>query len=391
MNLFPAILNIHKSLFNSDKVIAIQSPSRINLIGEHTDYNFGLVLPAAIDRYIFLIIGKRKDNEVHLFSVDFDQAYTFDLSNIQKADWQWANYVIGTLIQILARYELPSGFNITFGGDIPIGAGLSSSAALSCAVGSGINELFGLRIQKFDLAKIAQRAENEFVGVKCGIMDQFASMFGKKDHVIKLDCHSFDYEYIPFASVDYTLLLIDSNVKHNLAESNYNSRTDECNEGLTTIQKKYPQIQYLSEATSTMIERSFNDKNNPIYKRCKYVAEENIRVKKVCLKLIVSDFVKVGKLLFETHKGLSRDFEVSCPELDFLVDEAYKNKHIIGARMMGGGFGGCTINIVHTDKVQEVTKHISASYSNAFGKEPHAFPVSLSNGNNILSHSEITF
>jgi len=351
----------HPSLF--------RSPGRVNIIGEHTDYNEGFVLPAAIDKGIYVAISERQDNKIHLFSHEFNEMYVGSIEGLSKSSQQWANYILGVVAQMVKNGYQPRGFNLAIDGNIPIGAGLSSSAAVECATAYALNDLFQLGITKMDLVKMAQKAEHEYAGVMCGIMDQFASMHGKKDHVIRLDCRSLDYEYVPLQLQGYKIVLLNTNVKHSLADSEYNVRRSQCEQGVALVIAKYPQVNSLRDVTLKMLEELVKEEDRLIYRRCKYVVEENQRLLQGCESLIQGDLEALGKQMFASHDGLSKEYEVSCKELDFLVDYARKEKEIIGARMMGGGFGGCTINLIKEDAVDRLVDEMKVSYQNAMNKE----------------------
>ena len=351
----------HPSLF--------RSPGRVNIIGEHTDYNEGFVLPAAIDKGIYVAISERHDNKIHLYSHEFNEMYEGSIEGLSKSSQQWANYILGVVAQMVKNGYQPRGFNLAIDGNIPIGAGLSSSAAVECATAYALNDLFQLGIMKMDLVKMAQKAEHEYAGVMCGIMDQFASMHGKKDHVIRLDCRSLDYEYVPLQLQGYKIVLLNTNVKHSLADSEYNVRRVQCEQGVTLVKAKYPQVNSLRDVTLKMLEELVKEEDRLIYNRCKYVVEENQRLLQGCESLIQGDLEALGKQMFASHDGLSKEYEVSCKELDFLVDYARKEKEIIGARMMGGGFGGCTINLIKEDAVDRLVDEMKVSYQNAMNKE----------------------
>jgi galactokinase len=361
----------------------ICSPGRINLIGEHTDYNEGFVLPAAIDKAIIIAVGKRKDDEIHLYSQDFNEHFTTNVNDVKPVK-SWATYILGVVCQLQkAGYDV-KGFNMVIGGDIPIGAGLSSSAAVECATAYALNELFEFGIEKMAMVKMAQIAEHEFAGVKCGIMDQFTSMFGKKGHVIKLDCRSLEYEYFPLDIKGYTIVLLDTQVKHSLASSEYNIRRSECEQGVAIIQQKYPRVKSLRDASIEQVEACLLGGNEKVYHRCKYVVEEILRLLEGTKDLEKGDVAAFGKKMFATHDGLSNLYEVSCPELDILVDAVRNNSAVLGARMMGGGFGGCTINLVKTDKATELILELAKLYNEKAGKEMKAWKVNIEEGTHIL-------
>ncbi len=320
--------------------LIVRSPGRINLIGEHTDYNLGFVLPAAIDKAIYIAISKRDDAEIHLYAGDLEQSFETTTTTLQPSDKQWPNFILGVTDQLIKAGHTIGGFNAVVMGDVPLGAGLSSSAAVECATAFALNTLFGLGLDKKSMVLFSQKAENEFVGLQCGIMDMFASMFGKKEHVIRLDCRSLDYAYMPFDTTDISILLFDTGVKHSLASSEYNLRRQECEEGVRIIHEKYPEVQSLRDATSEMVNECLSTGDQVVYRRCKYMVEEIQRLQDACTDLINHDMISFGKKMFITHDGLSKLYEVSCPEADGLVDMVRNNDAVLGARMMGGGFGG---------------------------------------------------
>ncbi len=366
-----------KKLYSSEPLL-FRSPGRINLIGEHTDYNEGFVLPAAIDKAIFIAAGKRNDNEIHLYSQDFNESFSTSLSDVKPVK-SWATYILGVVNQLQqAGYEV-KGFNMVMGGDVPIGAGLSSSAAVECATAYALNELFGFGIEKMQMVKMAQKAEHEFAGVKCGIMDQFASMFGQKEHVMKLDCRSLEFEYFPLEMKDVKIVLLDTQVKHSLASSEYNVRRSQCEEGVAAIQKKHPEVNSLRDATLEMLDEAV-PAGTMVHNRCKYVIEEKERLLKGCEDLQNHQLEAFGQKMFATHEGLSKLYEVSCPELDYLVDAVKGNPAVLGARMMGGGFGGCTINLVKKEAIDALIEEVSASYEKAMNKKLKAYIVQIEDG-----------
>ena len=378
-----------RSLFDSTPTLLVRAPGRINLIGEHTDYNKGFVLPAAIDKAIYFAISARNDQKCSLYAYDLTDFYDFSLDKIEKSDKSWANFLVGVVAEIIKKnHRIPYGFDVVFGGDVPLGAGLSSSAAVESGIGFALNQLFDLGLSKLDLALIAQQAEHNFAGVKCGIMDMFASIHGKENSVIKLDCQDLTFEYFPFDAPDYTLVLCNTGVKHNLGDSEYNKRREECEEGVKIMQNAFPQINSLRDVTMPMLRSQADKLPSVVYKRCKYVVEEIERVNVACEALQRGDLVTFGQKMYETHAGLSQEYEVSCAELDFLVDESLAMslppsgglRGAVGARMMGGGFGGCTLNLVKTAVVDAFISGMEVAYKQAFNKELVSYKVKITNG-----------
>jgi galactokinase len=371
-------------IFHQNPALLVRSSGRINLIGEHTDYNGGFVLPAAIDKAVFLAISARTDKFCHFFAYDLNEHFTTHLDHLQKTNVHtWANYLMGvlTVIQKTAKNsELLRGVNIVFGADLPSGGGLSSSAAIENSVGFGMNELFNLGFSRLDLVHISQQAENEFVGIKCGIMDMFASMMGIENQVVMIDCNDLSYQYFPIDAPHLRFVLCDTTVKHTLVNSEYNTRRAECEEGVKYLQQFDPSIKLLRDVSTTFLETHKKALRPIIYNRCKYIVEEILRVRKACESLQNQDFTLLGKLMYETHEGLSKDYEVSCPELDFLVAQARVTEGVLGARMMGGGFGGCTINLVKTENITSFIEKISIAYQNNFCKKMLYYIVKASNG-----------
>jgi galactokinase len=363
-----------------------RSPGRINIIGEHTDYNEGFVLPAAIDKEIVAAIAPNDtDGLCRLLAYDLSEAFEFELSDMEPDEMGWPNYLMGVVDQFMKNGYDVEGFDCVIGGNVPLGAGLSSSAALESVIAFALNELYDLGIEKIDLIKMAQLAEHTFAGVKCGIMDQFASVMGSKDHVFRLDCKTLEHEYYPLEMGDYQILLINSNVKHALASTEYNTRRQECEEGVGILQRYFPEIHSLRDVSLKMLKRHQQDFPEVVYRRCRFVVEENQRVLDSCDALQSGDLVKLGQLVYGSHKGLSADYEVSCRELDFLVEQTRNKEYILGARMMGGGFGGCTINIIRGDKIPEFLEGLAPLYEAEFGKQMTPIKVSIEEGS-----SEIT-
>jgi galactokinase len=368
-----------------EKPLIIRSPGRVNLIGEHTDYNLGYVLPGAIEKAIYFAVTPRDDKNCKLYSLDMNDSYDFTIEELVKSPKGWPNYLMGVVDQLNKMGCKLNGFNCVFGGDIPIGAGLSSSAAIEAGLAFTLNHLFNLGIDKLTLVKLSQKAENQFVGVNCGIMDQYINVFGKQGHLLRIDCRSLEYEYFPFNFDNVSIVLFNTNVSHSLASSEYNQRRKECNEGVEIIKKDHPQIESLRDVSIELLEKYESKMKPVVYKRCKYAVEENVRLLKACDALNKSDLKTFGALMYQTHEGLSRDYEVSCKELDYLVELTKDNQKIYGSRMMGGGFGGCTINIIENSAVDEVSKNILLEYEKKFNKKADVYITSISSGTGIIN------
>ena len=381
---YPTTIRIKFQQLFGQEALIIRSPGRINLIGEHTDYNMGFVLPAAINKAIYLGIHPRKDRKISLYSIDYQDDYQTDLDSINRSGKLWPDYLLGVIEQIQKSHTLDHGFNIVFGGDIPPGAGLSSSAALECATAYALNIIFNLNIEKMALVCLAQAAENEFVGVKCGIMDQFASMFGKKDQLIRLDCRSLEYAYVPFYTENLKIVLFDTRVKHSLASSAYNERREQCEAGVKLIQAVHPEVLSLRDASEEMLLEFVKPVSEIVYNRCSFIVGEIKRLLNSCNDLENNNMPAFGKNMFETHAGLKDLYEVSCQELDLLVDLVKNDPNVIGARMMGGGFGGCTINLVKTEAVDALIKKIGDTYLAKTGTEMLAYVVEIEDGTGIV-------
>ncbi len=365
--------------------LTVKAPGRINLIGEHTDYNEGFVMPAAIQKAATVYIEKREDSTIHLFAEDLKESYTLNLDTVTKSSKDWANYIIGVIAQFQKLVTIPTGFTLRLKSDVPIGAGLSSSAAIECAIAFAINELFALGLDRMQLTKMAQKAEHEYAGVLCGIMDQFASMFGKKDQVILLDCKTMHYQYYPLKLSNYDIVLLDTQIKHALASSEYNTRRAECEQGISLIQQRYPSTKSLREVSMDMLNECVDSSQmTKVYNRCKYVIEEIERTQAAAKDLQEGQLAAFGQKMFATHDGLSLLYEVSCPELDFLVKEVKDNPNVIGARMMGGGFGGCTINLIKKEATASVVQKLVASYHKTFQKNLLSYEVNIDDGASIL-------
>lgn len=360
--------------FSSNPVF-YASAGRINLIGEHTDYNGGFVFPGAIDKYIMTAININGTDKVRLYSVDMNQYTEFGLREEDKPAEQWACYVFGVCREVIKRGFEVKGFDAVFAGDVPLGAGLSSSAALESCFAYALNDLFNdNKISIFELALIGQSTEHNYCGVNCGIMDQFASVFGKKDCLMRLDCRSLEFKYFPFKPVGYKLVLVNSQVKHELVDSPYNKRRESCERVAKTLG-----VETLRDADMSMLEAAKNQISDEDYKRAVYVIGEKQRVLDVCEALEKGDYETVGQRMYETHHGLSKDYEVSCEELDFLNDVA-KECGVTGSRIMGGGFGGCTINLVKEELYDTFVQTAKTKFNEKYGIEPIIIDVVISDG-----------
>jgi len=370
-----------KKQFGEDPDSIFMSPGRINIIGEHVDYNNGFVLPAAIDKYICFAI-KPTDTELgEFYAVDFDDHYTVNLNDdLKPVSQKWANYMLGVIHEIKKQGKKVGGFKVALSSDIPMGAGLSSSAALECGFAFALNTINQLGIDRKTITLMGQASEHNFAGVKCGIMDQFASVFGKEEKVIKLDCSTLEYSYYDAKLNDYCLVLFDSCVKHTHSTSGYNDRRNEVDRGINILKSNFSEVKDYRDVTQEMVEKIKEELGDVIYRRCRYVVGEIARVEKAALALQNQEFKKLGELLNETHKGLSQDYEVSCRELDFLVEETLKENGVLGARMMGGGFGGCSINLIKKTEAEHVTATIQKKYKDTFGIDMKVYPVNISEG-----------
>lgn len=373
------INSIFKEKFGKEGAV-YASAGRINLIGEHTDYNGGFVFPGAIDKMIMAEIAPNATDMVRVFSIDINEYAEFGLKEEDAPTQQWARYIFGICREIIKRGGKVEGFDAVFAGNVPLGAGLSSSAALESCFAFALNDLFnGNTIDKFELARIGQSTEHNYCGVNCGIMDQFASVFGKKDNLMRLDCRSMEFEYFPFKADGYKLVLLDSKVKHALVDSPYNKRRQSCERVAKTLG-----VETLRDATMEMLNGVRSDITAEDYFRAKFVIEEKDRVLAVCDALVKGDFETVGAKMYETHDGLSKDYEVSCVELDYLNDIA-RECGVTGSRIMGGGFGGCTINLVKDDLYDNFIATAKEKFKAQYGHEPVVIPVIISDGAHKVS------
>ncbi|MDN3593565.1 galactokinase [Zunongwangia endophytica] len=373
--------NLPETFTDFKPVIKVASPGRINLIGEHTDYNNGFVMPTAIDKKIYLEF-KENDTEstCRVYSATYNAYLEYDANNLSISENSWENYVLGVTNELKALGKSIKGFDCVIESDLSTGAGISSSAALECGFASGLNALFNLGLSKTEITKLSQKAEHNFVGNKCGIMDQYASVMSKKDHIILLDCESLHAEYIPADFKSCKLLLLNTNVSHNLADSEYNTRRQECETAVEVIQQKYPEVKSLRDVNLEMLSE-FEDKlEGKQYQRSRYVIEENERVMNATTAIKSGELSEFGTLMYGSHDGLQHDYEVSCPELDFLVEFSRDKDYIYGSRMMGGGFGGCTINLIEADKIDEYVAEAAEAYYKKFNIKLDTIAVLPSEG-----------
>lgn len=368
--------------FGKDCLIAA-APGRVNLIGEHTDYNHGFVLPGAIDRHIYIAMAPNQYNKLNLVAPGFGESFSFELDHMRPVKG-WPTYLLGMIYMIMPDKHLPQGMDILIYGDVPIGAGMSSSAALCSAFGLALNEFFQLGLSRMQIALLAQKTEHRFAGLQCGIMDPFASLHGKAGHLMKLDCRSLEYEYIPFDFPDIRIILVNSMVSHSLASSEYNLRRQQCEEGVAILKKYDPAIYSLRDLQSGLLEEHKDELDETVYKRCHFIVEENQRLLNGCEDLKNNDLDAFGKLMYASHAGLSKEYEVSCKESDFLVNEISKLNGVKGARQMGGGFGGCIITLVDHNAEESFIRDIQKKYELQYGKTPDCYVMNINEGAHIL-------
>ncbi len=370
-------------MFQSELTIA--SPGRINLIGEHTDYNMGYVFPAAIDRRIeFRIRRNGSQHECHVYSVDFKKLLSLSLENVRPSNEEWENYILGVIHEIQKLGHPLSGFDCQLRSNLPIGAGISSSAAMECGIAFALNELFDLGMSKMDIILASQRAEHNFVGTQCGIMDQYASVMGEENQALLLDCRDITHQMIPLQTEPYSLILLNTNVSHNLSSSGYNDRKADCETGVEMLQNAGMKIQSLRDVSEEELLGHKDILPQVVFRRCLYVIQENQRVLLAAKALKKNELSRFGDLLYQSHAGLQNLYEVSCPELDFLVDFSRNHHSVLGSRMMGGGFGGCTINLIHRDHLQPYVEQVSTAYKETFGIDLDPIPIRPSKGTSLV-------
>jgi galactokinase len=360
--------------------LLVIAPGRINLIGEHTDYNEGFVMPAAVDREIVFAVAPNSTDQFNCYSIDFDTSFSFRANEL-KSGGQWYNYLMGVVSGFQQRGLPLSGVDCVIGGNIPTGSGMSSSAALCSGIGFALNEIVKSNLSRLDLARIGQQAEHEFAGVRCGIMDQYASLFGQKDSALLLDCRSLTHEYVPVNFPGVQILLVDTKVKHTLVSSAYNDRRAACEEGVKAFQKINSGIHSLRDVNTDNLPTLQKLVSTDVFTKCKFVVEEIDRTQRAATFLKLNDVKEFGKLMFETHWGLSHFYEVSCPESDLLVTLAEEfPKDVLGARQMGGGFGGCIIHLIRNEAVEKYSLKVREKYVVTFKKEPDFYSVALKEG-----------
>lgn len=380
------VYNTFRKRFGGSPIL-VRSPGRVNLLGEHTDYNQGFVLPAAIDKAIWFAVSGRTDCECRLYSVNMDQEVNFTLPHLFKSALHWPDYLLGVVDQLLKSGCRLSGFECVFGGDIPLGAGLSSSAAIEAGLAFALNQINRLGLDRRELAELAQRAENDYVGVRCGIMDQYVNLFGSAGHALRIDCRSLEHQLLPLSDPNCALLLFNSNVSHSLAESEYNLRRAECSRGVEQIRKLYPGVESLRDVSPGMLASCRGDMDGVAFRRCRYVIDENERMKSAPGMLERGDLRGFGQLMFQTHRGLRDDYQVSCPELDTLVELAAEDPEVYGARMMGGGFGGCTLNLVRIGAVARLCERVLKQYRVRSGIEAGCIVTAVSAGTELIEEA----
>ena len=372
-----------RDLYNQEPIVVL-APGRVNLIGEHTDYNEGFVLPGAVDKRMYVVIAPSNDDTITVYANHYGESASFSAKESLQPSEGWLNYLLGVTHHIKDKGKTIGGANVIIAGDIPVGSGMSSSAALCSAYGFALNEVFKLGLSRMELALIGQKTEHTFVGVKVGIMDQFASLHGKQGHVMKLDCRSLQYEYIPFNFPDHKIVLVNSMVTHSLASSEYNVRRQQCEEGVSILKKHFPAINSLRDVDLDMLNAHRNEMQPVVYDRCWYVVTEKDRLLNGCDALAKGDLKTFGKLMIATHQGLSKQYAVSCTQLDFLAERAGYIDGVVGSRMMGGGFGGCTINIVEATAVEHFTQQIQKAFEGLFRMVPDVIVTQIEDGAKVV-------
>jgi len=359
------------------------APGRVNLIGEHTDYNLGYVLPGAINRNIYVNLSPADEPFLHLRAHEYREQFRFSLDDVHPVKG-WPTYLLGMIYLTMPEKRLPSGLQVAVAGDVPVGAGMSSSAAICSAFGLALNEFYHLGLSRMELALAAQKTEQQFAGLQCGIMDPFASLHGREGQLIKLDCRSLEYEYIPFDFPDLQIILVNTMVSHSLASSEYNLRRKQCEAGVRALQVYDAAISSLRDVSREMLEKHREEMDHSVYTRCRFVIEENQRLLDGCRCLENKDLQGFGRLMYQSHEGLSQDYAVSCPESDFLVHASRGMQGVRGARQMGGGFGGCIITLVDKSESDNFIRDIQQQYEKQFGRRPDCYTMLISEGARVL-------
>lgn len=379
-----AVLQKFDQLFDR-KPLIVNAPGRVTMIGEHTDYNAGLVLPAAVNRSITFAIAESTEDTCRIYADDLGDDIEFSAYSPEIHEKQWANYVIGVVGEFRKAGHFVNNFDCVFGGNISIGVGLASSAALTAGLAFALNELYGFGLSKMELAKLAQQAENNYAGVSCGITDFVACLFGKEGHAIRLDCQSLEHRYIKLRPERYQLVLCDTQIKRSLSESEYNIRRNECKQAVAEYKKFYPSIKSLRDLTINMAYEYREQLSGKLYPRCRYIIKENVRVEHACEDLVNGDVYAFGAQMYLSHEGLQYDYEVSCRELNYLVEQTKRDENVAGARMTGAGFGGCTVNVVKDDYIEEFTTKMTQAYREKFSRELRVYPVKIADGVRVVN------
>lgn len=368
------------------KPLLVKSPGRVNLIGEHTDYNEGFVLPGAIDRAMVFAMNRNESGRLRVHALDKDDHCEIDLSGpLERNAKGWPDYILGSIRALKNRDIEIGGLDVVFSSNIPIGAGLSSSAALECGILYGVNRLYELGLELKEMAVMGKETENDFVGVQSGIMDQFVNLYGAKKQVVRLDCRSLDHEMVPFENEELRIILCDTNVRRELAASEYNTRRRQCEQGVAFLQSRFEGVSSLRDVNKEMLQEHIGTMDPVLYKRCCFVVNENERVLQAVEELKKGDFKALGRKMWESHRGLRYNYEVSCRELDILADVAMALDGVYGSRMMGGGFGGCTINLVETPAVEDFMKEIKKVYKKNTGRTPECYITQIARGTTTLN------
>ncbi|MBN2431829.1 MAG: galactokinase [Acidobacteria bacterium] len=378
------VRQIFRNYFGGEAAVLVRSPGRVNLIGEHTDYNEGFVLPAAVDRAMVLAVSPRADDRCRIRAVDLGESADFPVHDPPRDPRRWPDYLAGVVVELRHRGLPVSGFDCGFGSTIPIGAGMSSSAALCAGLAFALNHLFGLGLDRPELARLAQRAENEFVGVNCGIMDPFINLHGQADTALLLDCRTLAWEAAPLTRPDLRIVLCDTRVRRELAASEYNQRRRQCEAGVVAIHRRFPGVSSLRDVTPAMLTEAAGDLDPVVRRRCHFVISENARVHQTVAALRAGDWPTVRSLLAASHAGLRDDYDVSCPELNVLAEAAQGLSGVWGSRMMGGGFGGCTIHLVEAAAGDDFRTAMVQRYTSRFGREPGIYECRVAAGTEIM-------